>query len=215
MLTVEDLLDSLYQLVTSGVEKREWNVNFISNVSMHIRHGRALTINQGKTVVKLAANHIGKIAALRKIDANLVKQSVSSPTYRTPPVESANIKREVRYLGGNKLAFRFKHDPIVIAEIKGLKSSSLSNDRSVFNKNFRIWVVTVSAANLEKIYSIIKKNKFEFDEDVLGFMHRCSNSKAKAPTLNYDPQSGNILIEVIDNPILEDIISLVMGGKVQ
>lgn len=215
MLTVEDLLDSLYQLVTSGVEKREWNVNFISNVAMHIRHGRALTINQGNTVVKLAANHIGKIAALRKIDANLVKQSVSSPKYRTPPVESANIKREVRYLGGNKLAFRFKHDPIVIAEIKGLKSSSLSNDRSIFNKNFRIWVVTVSQANLEKIYSIIKKNKFEFDEDVLAFMHRCSNSKSKAPTLNYDLQSGNIHIEVTDNPILEDIISLVMGGTVQ
>jgi hypothetical protein len=210
MLTVEDLLDSLYQLVTSGVEKRDWNANFISNVTTHVKHGRALTINQGKTVVKLAANHIGKIAALRKIDANIVKQAINTPKYNQPPVESADIKREVRYLGGNKLAFRFKHDPIVIAEIKGLKSSSLSNDRSFFHKDFRVWV---SSSNLEKVFTIIKKNKFNFDDDVLQFMLKCTNSKNKSPTLNYDAETGNILIEVIDNPIFEDLIKFALGGQ--
>jgi len=215
MLTVEDLLDSLYQLVISGVEKRDWNANFISNVSTHVKHGRALTINQGKTVVKLAANHIGKIAALRKIDPNAVKQAINSPQYNQKPVESADIKREVRYLGGNKLAFRFKHDPIVIAEIKGLKSSSLSNDRSEFHKDFRIWIVSVSNANLEKVFAIIKKNKFSFDEEVLAFMHKCSNNKNKSPTFEYDNESGNILIEVADNPIFEDIVKFVLGGQAQ
>lgn len=212
MLTVEDLLESLLFLVHTGVENREWNVSFITSVANHIFNGRALTINQGKTIVKLAANHIAKIAAHRVTDSSAVKYAIASPSYRHPPVESANIKREVRYLGGNKLAFRFKMDPTVIAELKGLKSSSLSNDRSWFNQGLRVWVVSVSNANLDKLFSIIKNNKFEFDEDVLQYMLKCSNSKGKMPSFVYDDQSGNIIVEIVDNPILEDIVSMVMGG---
>jgi hypothetical protein len=215
MLTVEDLLDSLLFLVHTGVEQRDWNISFISSVANHVHSGHALTVNQGKTIVKLAANHISKIADHKKLDSNTVKHATITPSYRTKPVESANIKREVRYLGGNKLAFRFKMDPTVIAELKGLKSSSLSNDRSSFNKQLRIWIVSVSAANLEKLFTIIKNNKFEFDEDVLQYMLKCSNSKGKAPSFNYDPQTGNIIVDVVDNPILEDIVSMVMGGDAQ
>jgi hypothetical protein len=212
MLTVENLLDSLLFLVHSGVENRDWNISFISSVAQHVHAGRALTINQGKTVVKLAANHISKIADHQHTDVNAIKRAIQSPIYKSPPVESANVKREVRYLGGNHLAFRFKMDPTVIAELKALKSSSLSNDRSSFNQELRIWVVSVSAANLEKLFAIIKNHKFEFDEDVLQYMLKCSNSKGKSPSFNYDNQTGNIIVEVVDNPILEDIISMVMGG---
>jgi hypothetical protein len=213
MLTVENLLDSLLFLVHTSVEKRDWNISFISSVAQHVYAGRALTINQGKTVVKLASNHINKIAEHQRTDANAIKRAIQSPVYKTTPVESANIKREVRYLGGNKLAFRFKMDPTVIAELKTLKSSSLSNDRSSFNQELRIWVVSVSTANLEKLFSIIKNNKFEFDDDVLQYMLKCSNSKGKPPSFKYDNQTGNIMVDIIDNPILEDIISMVMGGE--
>jgi hypothetical protein len=213
MLTVEELLVSLTNLVRAGVETRDWNVSFISSVAQHVHAGRALTINQGKTVVKLASNHIAKIATARGLDASAVKHAIAFPSYRTPPVESANIKREVRYLGGNKLAFRFKMDPTVVAELKGLKSALLSKDRSVFNQELRIWVVSVSNANLEKLFAIIKSNKFEFDDDVLQYMLTCSNSKGKSPTFKYDDKTGNIVVDVVDNPILEDIISIVLGGE--
>jgi len=84
----------------------------------------------------------------------------------------------------------------------------------VFHTDYRIWIVTVSSSNLEKVFSIIKKNKFHFDEEVLEFMHKCSNGKHQPPSFTYDLESGNVLIEIVDNPIFEDLVEFALGGKV-
>jgi hypothetical protein len=216
MLTVEDLLDGLYELASNCIERDAWKTNFIYNVysSVNTSPGRALSTAQANVILKLARQHTSNLANRQKWKVADIQAAISRPQYKTPPVQSQNIPREVRYLGGNKLAFRFKMDETVTRELKALRNSHPS-EKAFFNRKYRVWVVTVSPVNLEAVQGIIARHKFAYEQATLEFFMRMTNGKDALPSIRYNNDTGNLVFTIPNNPVLAQLVEVCMGGITQ
>lgn len=213
MLTVETLLTGLNDLVMNGTERDAWKSNFIMNVHQSIAYSnRSLSTAQAQVILKLANQHASNLSkALGKKVAD-VQQAISNPTYSRPVYQSQNIPREVRYVSGNKIAFRFKLDQTVVQDLKGLKNRQ-NKERPAFNKRFRIWVVTVTVTNYEAIQSIIKRHKFSYDQATLEYFMQVQQTRNKSPSVEYNNETGNFRVTIPNNAFLAQMIEATMGGE--
>src|SRR5437763_12180494 len=116
MISVERILDGLATLVVKGAVKDSWHRSFVNNVSQHVSGGNCVSTNQAQIVLKIARGHKQELCKeLRCADTEL-DEAIQFPAYDREPYQSVSIKREVRYVGMDKVAFRFKLDPTVVAE---------------------------------------------------------------------------------------------------
>lgn len=214
MITVEFLLESLMTLVNTGTERDAWKTNFICNVHASVASGRALTTAQANVVLKLAGQHTSSISNVRKLKVADIQAAISKPVYNRPLVQSQNIPREVRYVSGNKIAFRFKMDEMVIREIKQLKSG-INVDRPVFNRKYRIWVVSVNPKNVDSVRTLIDRHKFMYDQATLDLITRTKNLRDTLPSFKYNPETDNLKVVVPNNPFLALLLQASLKGEVQ
>ncbi len=213
-MTVEDILSALCTLVIKNVVKDQWHRSFIESVQNHVTMGHPLSTNQATIVLKTAEKFVADVAKIKGYDTTATLSYIRNPQYRNSPYQSASIKREVRYLGSDKLAFRFKHDATVILDIKGLKSANdIIPSNPKWNNQFRIWIVTVTPGNLEKVFGLIKRHKFEFDEAVLEYMQLSTNSRKVPSTFVMDEDGDYVYANICNNPVLAYVVEHVMGGE--
>lgn len=212
MISVEKMLTGLATLVVKGVIKDSWHRNFLSNVHTYVLGGNQLSTNQGAIVLKVAAKHTIELSREVNHTKTDLEYSIANPHYERQPYQSVSIKREVRYLGMDKLAFRFKLDQVVVAEIKALKSSTDTvNTNPSWNNQYRLWIVTVTPQNLDKVFGIIQRHKFEFDEEVLEYLTLCTNSK-KGVTTFVPVDDQTMVVNVVANPLLSYVVLNIMNG---
>lgn len=215
VITVEDMLRGLGSLVVSRRIKDEWSKNFISNVQSHVTNQSALSSGQSDTILKIATRHIADLHKVMRTDLASVQRAIAHPQYRRPVYQSISVKREVRYMGADKLAFRFKADPTVVDDLKKLRDPNndvVTPDPPRFEPRYRLWIVTVTQSNLEKIFGIISRHRFEHDMSVLEYLTICKNSKNHKTTIELEPEQDVIVANVVNNPILVEMIKA-MGGK--
>jgi hypothetical protein len=213
MLTVENLLSGLNDLVLTGHEKDPWKSNFIMNVHDTVAYGgRALSTAQSQVILKLANQHASHLVKVLGKQVAEIQQAISNPAYQRPVWQSQNIPREVRYLGGNKIAFRFKLDQTVVVDLKALKNRN-NKERPYFNKKCRVWVASVTSGNVEAIQSLIKRHKFAYDHAVLEYFMKVTQQRDKVPTVTYDNETGNLRVTIPNNVFLAQMVEATMGGE--
>lgn len=214
MVYVEQLLKGLCQLVINNTITDTWRRSFITNVTQYANNGSPLSTAQSKIVCQISGNFHKQLATVLNVPQADIAKSIAQPQYQQKPYQSADIKREVRYVGMNKLAFRFKLDQTVVADIKALRtSSSYCQTQPVFNNDYRLWMVLVDSENLDKVFNLIKRHKFDFDETVLEYLTRCSNSRKVPSVFVLDDESNDVYANVCNNPLLAHVVKNILKGE--
>lgn len=214
MVYVEQLLQGLCQLVINNTITDTWRRSFITNVTQYANNGSPLSTAQSKIVCQISGNFHKPLAVALRVSTSDIAQAIAKPQYKQAPYQSADIKREVRYVGMNKLAFRFKLDQTVVADIKSLRtSSSYCQSQPVFNNDYRLWIVLVDSENLEKVFNLIKRHKFDFDEPVLEYLTRCSNSRKVPSAFVLDEESNEVYANVCNNPLLAHVVKNILKAQ--
>lgn len=160
----------------------DWFLNFLNNIQVWVSDGKPLTTEQAKIVLKI----LGKTRPLflsLGVSAKAIREMQTDPVYRQQPTLSSVMPREVRYLGGNILGFRFKRNDTIVNDIKALKKNWATDDDVVFDYVQRLWIVRVTGENmtpmtedgLTPIMKIIAKHRFAFDDEVAGFLADSEN----------------------------------------
>lgn len=213
MISVEKILKGLSHLIVNKTINDTWHRDFVTNVMNHVARGNPLSTNQSAVILKLAEKNINGLSSALNLSKKIVEDSIKNPRYDNQPYQSISVKREVRYLGSNKLAFRFKADPTVVRELKSCNGSDLVVEKVCrFDPKYRIWVVEVTAKNLETLYGIISRHRFDFDESVLEYMTLCANSKKAVSTVVYDEEGDQIVFNVCNNPVLAEVVRSILRG---
>lgn len=220
MIYVEDLLNGLSMLVVNNTIRDNWLTNFISNVVMHVGNGSPLSTKQSEIICKNAGNYASTLAKVMRVSRDDILNALSSPRCRQTPYQSANVPREVRYLGMNKLAFRCKRDPTVIADLRDLgvkqpfvHQKSQLGTTSTWHSEHRIWVVAVVNENLDAVMEVIRRHKFNFDNDAAEYLTLCTNSKNHISTAIMDDDEENVYVNICNNSLLAHFIFNLMDGQ--
>jgi hypothetical protein len=219
MITVEDLLEKLDELLWTppciNGEKMEiktsWDRRFISDVSNYTREGKCLSTSQSVLGIKLIKRYIQHLV-VSGFEQNTIETIINSPVHRLQPYQSSNIRREVKYIGDNKLVFRFKYNPSIIDKLREIKHTNPYTGKIYpdFHSDLKLWVLEITIINYEKIMNIISDFKFDFDDDVVEFLMNFTNSKTTKSSAHIN--NGNIEVVVSGenmlNQLLNNIIEL-------
>ena len=135
-----------------------------------------------------------------------IKSAVDHPLYRNPPYKSTELPREVRYIGERKLAFRSKYSPQIKDMMKSLKSKMVASAYPYFNRDHNVWVIEVVQDNLSRVFSVISKLGFEFDEPTVQFLTDCENTKDENSNAVVDEDT--IVIEVNNDEFLSKWVEI-------
>jgi len=221
---VEDIINDLAHRIASekdpiGSILREdaWAKKFIESLQGSVKSGRALSTEQGRVFLNV-------LRRLKRLGPNgmsveLMDQFLASPRYRNPPYQSTPMKKEVRYLGDNKLGFRCKRADDIMHDIKALgnrgrDSSWKDQARPVFNRAYKLWVITVTDVTLDAIVKLIGKHDFAADDAVIEYLALADSSKGQPSTFVFDETSNQIVANVCDNPVIEGWVKRVIFGEV-
>lgn len=197
----------------------DWGRKFIDSLNESVSAGRPLSTRQGEFFVSLVKRHRDAIVTggcgYSSIDIDRI---VLTPAYRKEPYESVKVQTEVRYLGDNKMGFRFKKNDKTKEAIKrirlGIKQTSWQTDLEPrYDHKHRMWVVPVTSNSYRQVWNLIAHHGFQFDDEVAGFLDLCEASMNKPSTAVLDEESGRIVFNLCDNDALGAWMDNVMLGE--
>lgn len=219
MQTVEDALGVLAHLhLKAGLfiieYEDEWAERFITNVNNHVTLGRPLSSEQSKIVLKLV-RRVRDFLIEHGESPTRIDDLLARPVHRQAVYQSSVMPKEVRYLGDNKLGFRFKYNDIIIGDIKALvpREPTYVHDRPWFHRDYNIWVVSVTRDSIDRIMNLIQKHRFDFDEGVIEYLALADNSKGLWSAFAYDPEIEVIAAQVNNNELVAWWSRYVVGGE--
>jgi len=165
-----------YSKILASIPK--WDVKFFNDMYFLLLKNGNISTAQYDLCIKLIKKHsltfINTGVDEKKIDYFLL-----NPKARKEPYQTISIPREARYIGKEKIAFRFKYNPKIIEEIKNLKSKALFNEnltRYYTDDDIKLWIVKVRKSNIDKIIDILAVYKFNVDEETIVFLANCKDS---------------------------------------
>lgn len=177
-----------------------WDERFIIDVAAHVKEDKPLSTAQGDIVVKLIGRYRRQLELLGFASGD-IDVLIQHPTYRTPPYQSTQIPREVRWVGNNTLVFRCKFNRAIVDDIKKLRGSNyFAKQTPYFNQDHKLWVVGINSTNLDRAMDLIKRHKFSFDDDVAEFFMHATNARDQRSSASV--VDGAINIEVRDDDLL-------------
>lgn len=228
MNTIEDLLNVLFNLsknTTRGFS--DWDRIFLSNVHQMIygdiyivgasgigssKANATLSTKQADTIKTIATKNLGQLVQ-NGCNEFEITSLIENPIFRNPPYVSKDIPREVRWIGSSLLAFRTKKNARVIDDIKKLKTSTSSLDGIQYPQyKDGFWVVMVTTENIDNVMNVIQTHKFEFDESVVVFLAKVSNSGGLASEI-IESEDELIFEANNDKFLLEWINAMSMIGE--
>lgn len=232
---VEDLFikirDTLYNFLNLSEPfdaklSDQWHTEFIASVASSIDQNRSISTKQTAIVLKIIAKVRSHIIDLGWASEQDIDRMLSDPQYRIQPYVSANVPREVRHLGDNLLAFRFKKDNNLRDRIKNLcyaKATTWRLDyemaapnnkilRPRYNWLYRVWIIPVYRFNVHATISLIKLENFGLDEETARYLKLARASFDKPSTFGISNEI--IVANVCDDPMLAGWITEVANGIV-
>ncbi len=196
----------------------DWTKKFVLSLHGSVQGGRALSTKQASAflnVVRRLKKSMG--GPVGGFSEELLERFLASPRYRQQPYQSTAVAKEVRYLGDNKLGFRFPRIDEIMSDIKALSNRGRDAtwkdfNRATFNRQFRMWVVPVTRDTYQSVMKIIGKHDFAYDDAVAEFLTLAENSKFQPSTFVLDPDTGKIVANICDNAILDSWVRRVRYG---
>ena len=214
-------------LAFDGLLDTDWHRNFIDNVATHIITGHALSTNQSKTILKLFAKVRHCLVAYGMATDDDISRMLAQPEHRRPLYESVAIPREVRFIGDNRLGFRFKQNDIIKQRIErfGVPEQTVwlnavrdKRSKLIATPHFdwpnRMWIVPVFRHNLSGILALIQEYRFGMDEDVAAYLRLALRSLDKPSTVVLNEDRDIIIANVCDHPLLAGWMTEVAEGVV-
>lgn len=181
----------------------DWDISFLTNVNEYVKKGNQLSTEQGKIILKLLKKFRHHLIGNNHITSDQIDDMLINPTYKKPLYISADIKREVRYLGGNYIGLRFKFNEIIMRFIRDLNSGALARNSSssyeqpFFQREYRIWIIPITQTNVTHVENIIYTNRFSMDKDTINYLENFH----KNPSVFKD--HGNVInCEIYANDLL-------------
>jgi hypothetical protein len=214
-MTVEEAIELLEQHVIRGLftvhGNDSWAYDFVLNVSNYTRTGRPLSTEQSKIILNLV-HRARSFLVDNGVDAAEIDALIRNPTHRQTPYPSANVPREVRFLGGNLLGFRFKRNDIIKRDIEGLGHGRPRFQTIWFHREYRLTVVPVTGENLFEAMDVIRDHRFDFDDSVAEFLTCCENNRGRASAFVADRGLGITAAQVYDSELMAWWVGDVLGG---
>lgn len=215
-MTVEDAVELMALHITKGLFvqhlKDDWAAKFVVNVAAYTSERKPLSTEQAKIVLKL----------LKRVESYLIENGESmsglaallrNPAYRQEPYPSANVPREVRFLGDNMLGFRFKKNDTIVADLKALKAiQDFSFNDLWFHREHRLWVIPVTRDSIHEIMALIARHRFDFDDMVAEYLTVAQNNAQRPSAFVADMEMGVIAAQVYDNEVVAWFTRNVLGG---
>lgn len=206
----------------NGALDDDWIKSFVESVGSHIDMGKALSTRQSEMILKI-------IRKVKPYVAENLDSVIENPTYRLPLYKSTFVPKEVRYIGGNLLAFRFKYNPELFKRLQKIcdvkKASWFTDDiyvdmesyrnitpKSYFDQKYNIWIVPVYRYNLQPILALITEERFGKDIDVEDYLRLVQKSIDKPSIFYIDTEFDVIRANVCDNPLLACWITEIAEG---
>jgi hypothetical protein len=208
---------------SAGWITNQWQKDFAMNIYASLDQEKSLSTKQAEQILKIISSLRTNIVSKKWMTFEEIDELINSPTYRKPLYESKIIKKEVRFLGDNKLGFRCKFNPTLDEKLRRIcdvdKKSIFAKDVPMSYRNledkkqetivgvkshldilYRMWVVPVYRFNLHKIWSIIKEERFSIDTRTEEYLQLCSDSINK--NSSFKVMHNTIVANVCDDPLL-------------
>jgi hypothetical protein len=223
---VEDILIAISNKVATvrrpfgSLFDGQWYRSFISSVAQHIQAERALSSNQSRTILKMIDKARAYIVTYGIASAVEIEHLLAAPRHRRTPYVSAQVPREVRYIGDNLLALRCKADGLLTAHIKALgnppiTSETLMPTRPRFDWTHRIWIVPVHHFNLPAIRDLLHEHRFHTNRATADYLDLCAASINQPSICTFTDTTRSIMIvNICDDYIMAGWITNVAGGIV-
>jgi hypothetical protein len=215
-MTVEDAIEVLSHYQNRGLftiaNKDDWASNFITNVSAYTAQEKPLSTEQSRIILKLVQRERAYLIE-RGLRSEEIDALLANPTYRLPPYPSANVPREVRFLGDNLLGFRFKRNDAINGALNRLMvDRPYRFDNLWFHREYRVWVVPITRHNLAKAMDVICEHRFAFDDEVAEFLAACESNKGRPAAFTASTELNVIAGQVYDCEVLAWWTRNVLGG---
>lgn len=216
MLTLEDYVEKLDEINWDppcdsmgnayGINNT-WDRKFISEVAYHTRdNGKPLSTGQVGVITRLLERYRVQLE-LMGADHKILESVITNQPCRQAPTQSSTVKREVRWMGGSDLAFRFKFHPEIKEALKAFKiTDCFGTHKTVFSPKHKLWIVPVSVANYEAVIEVISRYGFSFDDTVAEFLTGVANCRLQKTHASI--QDGEICIEAKDDALMCEATSL-------
>lgn len=196
----------------------DWDRDFLTSVASQAAAGRALSTNQGATLLKLISRLRHPLIRHGMATDDDLDQMLRCPDYRQPLYPSIVVRREVRYLGDNIVGFRFKANEMLTASIRAFgvppTTEVCSNTellpRPRFDWDHRLWLVPVLRHNVTTIIAFIHEYRFDADAAALAYLRLARNSRDQSSA--FAITDDVILANVCDDPFLAGWITEVSSG---
>ncbi|RYD62529.1 MAG: hypothetical protein EOP83_14365 [Verrucomicrobiaceae bacterium] len=217
MMTVEDGIELLAAHVKRGLFVETmvdaWAAQFAANVASYSLKSKPLSTEQSRIIVKLLIRTRDYLVGVGE-SSTALDSLIASPSYRQTPYPSANVPREVRFLGDNLLGFRFKRNDTIVADLNELRRGlDLYLTEQWFHRGHRLWVVPVTRDTLDGIMLVISQHRFQFDETVAQYLTEASNARGQHPAFLPAPDLNVIAGTVPDNEVVAWWVRDVLGGE--
>lgn len=181
---IEDLLEELEDRACLSFALNSplspYDEKFVEDVAWRTRQGNKLSVKQGELARKIVSKHVDFLAKHSPWDKPTIEYALESPKFRQELYETRHVPREVRCVGGRKLAFRTKMNPNFRDRIKSLRATSSDEKAAHWHRPTKLWIVEVSKHNIDEVMSIISHFKFDFDDEVTQFLTDCKNAEGVA-----------------------------------
>lgn len=219
---VEDALENLLILkhakgLFTRVQKDDWKADFIENVAAYTRSGKPLSTMQSKMVLQIIQQVATVICepsfGAKMFDVDAVNELIRNPTHRLIPYPSADIPREVRWLGDNKLGFRFKKNPTIVHDIKAVGKNAWG--APWFHRLYRVWIVPVTEKTLEPILDTIREHGFIMDDQTKTYLETAVEQSKEKSAVLYDEELGLFVAQINNNDLASWWMEMVVGANVE
>jgi hypothetical protein len=210
------------QLPFDGSLSDEWSLKFISNVGQYVDANKPLSNKQGAVILKMIDKVRSCLVEYGYATNAEISTMLVNPQYRHEPYESTFVPKEVRHLGGNLLAFRFKKNDEIKDALKvicrgkitgwlgGEMFQSSMGQTARYDWLYKLWIVPVCRFNIREIIALIHKEQFGRDDATSDYL-RLARRSFDQPSL-CAIHDGIILANVCDDPLLSGWITEVANG---
>jgi hypothetical protein len=183
MLYIEDVFELIAEKLLSkdkknfdGLLSDDWSIKFVCSVNEQITNDHPLSTEQAKVVVRMIQDVHGFLADYGDADLTEMQKLLSHPRFKHEPYQSTYIPKEVRHIGSNLLAFRFKYQPAIIKDIHSISKISHYGSKPYFDYNLKLWIVPVISTNFRRVKEVINDHRFGTNDATDLWLTKAKNS---------------------------------------
>lgn len=217
MLYVEDVFETIaLRLLSADKEgfdtilSDHWRRKFVESVFAQIERGRPLSTEQAKIVLGMIKDVEAYLVRYGDADQEELSKLFVYPRYRQEPYQSTVIPKEVRHIGSNILAFRFKYNTAIINDIRNLQRKT-THMPPYFHREYKVWIIPVTHTNFDEVKQIMREYKFNSDEATDRWLNMAKDSRGKPST--FEIKEGLVVAKVNDNEIMGQWMQNALGAE--